>query len=333
MNSGYIYQEQDLLDLSLNIPDRIQLILAGKNVTTVEKVLKTSNIELMSFGLTDDEVDALKTAVSSIVPSATYMTALESSSIMAPKWRHLTFGCSALDRITRNGLPIRGITEIVGESGCGKSQICLTLALNVQLSLADGGLNRSAIYICTEDAFPSKRLVQIASFYEKQYHRTNWLDNIFVEYCPESAVLMNCICNRLPSFMAQQSIGLIIIDSIAGAFRRDSDAIARADNMRKLVFKLQALADDYDCAVVCVNQITASLHDKCIPSLGLAWSNLVSNQFKIRKLQKQITKIESTILNTPVTVRSMEIGFSPELSNQFAEFIITERGICNVPNN
>ncbi|XP_031640070.1 DNA repair protein XRCC3 isoform X3 [Contarinia nasturtii] len=317
MNSGYIYQEQDLLDLSLNIPDRIQLILAGKNVTTVEKVLKTSNIELMSFGLTDDEVDALKTAVSSIVPSATYMTALESSSIMAPKWRHLTFGCSALDRITRNG----------------KSQICLTLALNVQLSLADGGLNRSAIYICTEDAFPSKRLVQIASFYEKQYHRTNWLDNIFVEYCPESAVLMNCICNRLPSFMAQQSIGLIIIDSIAGAFRRDSDAIARADNMRKLVFKLQALADDYDCAVVCVNQITASLHDKCIPSLGLAWSNLVSNQFKIRKLQKQITKIESTILNTPVTVRSMEIGFSPELSNQFAEFIITERGICNVPNN
>lgn len=66
---------------------------------------------------------------------------------------------------------------------------------------------------------------------------------------------MKCIFNRLPRLMEQQSIGLIIIDSIAGAFRMDSDAITRADNMRKLVFKLQTLADEHECAVVCVNQV------------------------------------------------------------------------------
>lgn len=105
---------------------------------------------------------------------------------MATKWRHITFGCSALDKITRNGIPIRGITEIVGESGCGKSQICMQLALNVQLPLSHGGLEKSAVYICTEDAFPSKRLIQMAGFHSKKYQTNGWLDNIFIEHCPDS---------------------------------------------------------------------------------------------------------------------------------------------------
>lgn len=91
-----------------------------------------------------------------------------------------------MDNITRNGLPARGITEIVGESGCGKSQICLQLALNVQLPLAQGGLKKSTVYICTEDAFPSKRLVQIAGCYNKEFQKNDWLDNIFVEHVPDS---------------------------------------------------------------------------------------------------------------------------------------------------
>lgn len=76
------------------------------------------------------------------------------------------------------------------------------------------------------------------------------------------------------------------------------------------------------------------IRDKCIPSLGLAWSNLVTTQFKIRKLAKQIppTMLSSIpISNSPIRIRSFEIGFSPELPNRFAEFIITEKGICDVP--
>lgn len=55
--------------------------------------------------------------------------------------------------------------------------------------------------------------------------------------------------------MNQQSIGVIIIDSIAGVFRLETNAITRANDMRKLVHKLQLLSDEHECAVVCTNQV------------------------------------------------------------------------------
>lgn len=73
--------------------------------------------------------------------------------------------------------------------------------------------------------------------------------------------------------------------------------------------------------------------DRCIPSLGLAWSNLVTTQMKIRKINKHVTRLTgSQTLNSPIRVRSLEISFSPDLPNKFAEFIITTNGICDVPS-
>lgn len=72
---------------------------------------------------------------------------------------------------------------------------------------------------------------------------------------------MACV-NRLPRLMAQQPIGLIIIDSVAGIFRLDSDAITRADNMRKLIHTIQMLQDEYECGVICVNQVRIFLRSK-----------------------------------------------------------------------
>lgn len=59
--------------------------------------------------------------------------------------------------------------------------------------------------------------------------------------------------------MNQQSIGVIIIDSIAGVFRLDTNAITRANDMRKLVHKLQFLSDEHECAVVCINQVRKTI--------------------------------------------------------------------------
>lgn len=58
------------------------------------------------------------------------------------KWKRITSGCSALDKILKSGISNVGITEISGESGSGKSQICLQLAVTVQLPEHLGGLGK-----------------------------------------------------------------------------------------------------------------------------------------------------------------------------------------------
>lgn len=96
------YKEQDVLDLSTNIPESILLILAGsklnqllflhsikltnelnsislfilflENLITIEKVLKTSKIDLISYGLTEEEADMVKAAVSVNVPCTTFLS-------------------------------------------------------------------------------------------------------------------------------------------------------------------------------------------------------------------------------------------------------------------
>jgi DNA-repair protein XRCC3 len=52
----------------------------------------------------------------------------------------LSFGCGALDSALGGGVPMRGLTEIAGEAGAGKTQLCLQLALYAVLSKEHGGL-------------------------------------------------------------------------------------------------------------------------------------------------------------------------------------------------
>lgn len=53
----------------------------------------------------------------------------------------LSFACPVLDGLMRGGLPLRGITELAGESAAGKTQFCLQLCLSVQYPEENGGLN------------------------------------------------------------------------------------------------------------------------------------------------------------------------------------------------
>ena len=63
-------------------------------------------------------------------------------------WRRLSVGCKQLDSFLEGGIPVRGITEIAGESGSGKTQLCLQLALSVQYPQLLGGLEGGMSNLC-----------------------------------------------------------------------------------------------------------------------------------------------------------------------------------------
>jgi DNA repair protein RadA len=66
-----------------------------------------------------------------------------------------------VDSMLGGGMETQSITETYGEFGSGKSQFTHQLAVNVQLPTEHGGLEKSAIFIDTEDTFRPERIAQM----------------------------------------------------------------------------------------------------------------------------------------------------------------------------
>ncbi|CAD6995378.1 DNA repair protein XRCC3 [Ceratitis capitata] len=272
------------------------------------------------------DIRVLKDAAAKVV--AQPVSALLQLSLSA-NWSHITTGCVALDRCLRGGIVTRGITEICGASGVGKTQLLLQLSLTVQLPRELGGLGKAVAFICTEDTFPSKRLFQLAKVFEKRFpdQKINYMGNIYIEHVLEADDLLKCVGVRLAKLMESLRIGLIVIDSVAAIFRTYNNYIKRARDMRKLANYLLYYTNKYQCAVICVNQVaTVSDEAKETPCLGLAWAHLGRTRLKLSKVPKEV-KINEDLF----TVRRFEIVYSPETPNEVAEFMITGGGVVDVP--
>jgi len=138
----------------------------------------------------------------------------------------ITFGCPILDSKFWEGIPCGMVTEVVGESGVGKTQICLQLSLTVQLPCSLGGLASSSLYISTDCPFPSRRLIQVQELFEQKYSnyiQHNTIDKIYCHRI-DSVQEFVALFPRIHSFIASQAIEampirLIIIDNVTSLFR------------------------------------------------------------------------------------------------------------------
>jgi DNA-repair protein XRCC3 len=245
---------------------------------------------------------------------------VEESNVPLFKERSISLGCHLIDNVT-GGIKTQGITEIVGEAGCGKTQCCLILSLHNHLSINQGGLNGSCAYLCCgEGEFPIKRLSQLASIYEKKYNipALEFLNNIHIEMCLNTENVLETISSRLPEMCQKLGVTLIIVDSLAGAIRCEYD-IKSSKEMKDRTSKLfcfssnlKRLADSYKVAIVVVNQVTGggftdkqekqnALHNNnnnffdmnksTIPALGLAWSHCINTRIMLRKDENTVRSI------------------------------------------
>ncbi|XP_074147181.1 DNA repair protein XRCC3-like isoform X5 [Sminthopsis crassicaudata] len=150
-----------------------QLELNPKVITAVKKAKLKSIKEVLHFSgpdlqrltkLSIIDVQHLLKTVSLALRNNCVLTALQiyqQKEEFPVQHKKLGFGCSILNRLLRGGLPLVGISELVGQSSAGKTQIGLQLSLCVQYPYEYGGLESGVMYICTEDVFPDKRLQQL----------------------------------------------------------------------------------------------------------------------------------------------------------------------------
>ncbi|XP_076246669.1 DNA repair protein XRCC3 [Calliopsis andreniformis] len=205
---------------------------------------------------------------------------------MKDREKFLTTGCPKFDMLLQGGIPTRGITQIYGAAGTGKTQLALQLCLTVQLPIEESGFAAGAVYICTQSIFPSRRLQELIQKLEiTKKHGING-DKVFVEHASTTEELEICLLYRIPILMSAQKIGLIVIDSIAAPYRVEDwtdETNNRARSLRTIGQQLHKLCKN-DMCIISINQVIAAVDSHVLndnlserPALGTAWLSMITN--------------------------------------------------------
>ncbi|XP_066490972.1 DNA repair protein RAD51 homolog 3 isoform X2 [Tiliqua scincoides] len=202
----------------------------------------------------------------------------------------ITF-CSALDDALGGGMQLTKITEICGAPGVGKTQLCMQLAVDVQIPECFGGLAGEAVFLDTEGSFMVERVADmaaaciqhcrlIAEMHPEEDHQTaletfsleNILSHIYYFRCHDYVELLAQVY-LLPDFLSEHSkVRLVVIDGVAFPFRHNfEDLSLRTRLLNGLAQQLISLANHHTLAVVLTNQMTTRIgqgHSSLVPALA-----------------------------------------------------------------
>ena len=196
----------------------------------------------------------------------------------------------------------------------------MSLAVNVQKPIEEGGMGKGAIYIDTESSVLTERIEEIAESKEMDPEET--LANIFIAQTIDSSDLLDKV-KSARQICSQEDIGLIIIDSISGHFRAEfsgrDELTERQDGIGEVIKNLKELTRAHGVAVAYTNQVYhdpgGGYGDNTIPWGG----NIIglNSTFRVYLQDRQSKGWAATLVD------------SPGLPHQQVRFQIDESGLVD----
>lgn len=233
---------------------------------------------------------------------------------------YITTGSKALnDLLGGRGIETRALTEAYGAFGSGKTQLALTLAVNVQLPKEQGGANGKAVYIDTEGTFRPQRIRQIAEAMGANPEKV--LKNILVAraFNSDHQILLIDKINEMIS--KGEPVKLVIIDSLTAHFRAEFSGRGQlADRQQKLnryLHNLMKMAEQHNLAVYVTNQVMANPAMMFGDPTTAIGGNIVGHASTFRmyfRKGKQGSRVAKLI-------------DSPNLPDNECQFFVTEAGV------
>ncbi|MBT8507525.1 DNA repair and recombination protein RadA [Methanomicrobiaceae archaeon CYW5] len=173
------------------------------------------------------------------------------------------------DDLMGGGLETKSITEFYGEFGSGKSQISHQMAVNVQLSEEEGGLNGSCIYIDTENTFRPERIEQMVHGLPPEIEHPPFatiLEHIHVAkgYTSDHQMLLVDSARELAGELktSDKPVRLFIVDSLTAHFRAEYSGrgtlSVRQQKLNKHMYDLAKLAEEHNAVVLVTNQVQSN---------------------------------------------------------------------------
>ncbi len=232
--------------------------LRSVGITSVEALAVTPTRTLVEIAELTEEKASVITQNARALLNIKFTTAKDVLSKRA-NIGFITTGTKSLDNLLGKGIETQAITELIGEFGSGKTQICHELAVTVQLPVDRGGLGGRALYIDTEGTFRPERVMNIAKGLSVDPDDT--LGNIIYARAYNSdhqILLVDEATNLIPA----NNIRLVIVDSVITHFRSEypgREALApRQQKLNKHLHQLLRISDIFNIAVVVTNQIQSA---------------------------------------------------------------------------
>jgi len=287
---------------------------------TVESLATATIRELEPAGIGEKKaLDVISAARSTL--SLTFIRADELLKMRQSVLR-LTSGSKAIDEIVGGGLESQTITEIYGEYGSGKSQLCHQMCVNVQLPVERGGLSGGALYIDTENTFRTERIVQMSK--HLGLNPEEIVKNIVFAEAYTSDHQMFLLENA-DKIIKENKIRLIVVDSLTAHFRSEylgREMLAeRQQKLNKHMHRLIRLARAFNAVAVVTNQVMAKpdvfFGDAVHPVGGHIVAHTSHTRVFLRKSSRGPTRIARLVS-------------SPYLPEGERVFKITENGVEDI---
>ncbi|MAG79196.1 DNA repair and recombination protein RadA [Candidatus Pacearchaeota archaeon] len=219
------------------------------------------------------------------------------------------------------GIESKAVTEAFGAFGSSKTQLGLTLAINTQLPLEQGGIDGKSVFIDTEGTFRPARIKQISE--GLGLDPENVLKNIFVARALNSdhqILLLEKISEMIKN---GEPIKLIIVDSLTTHFRAEfagrGQLADRQQKLNKYLHNLMRLAEQHNLAIYVTNQVMANpaqmFGDPTTPIGGNILGHFSTYRMYLRRGKKGS--------------RVGKLIDSPNLPDNECIFFVTDKGIVD----
>jgi DNA repair protein RadA len=243
---------ETIMDLAVTTPMEI------KDITGVDEDVAINLVSLAKDKLT--ELDIIRKSE---------MTGTELYNYRTRDIDRIHTGSHKLDDMFGGGIETESITEFFGIFGSGKTQVCHTCAVMVQLPKDKGGLNGNVVWVDTENTFRPERIVGIAMALTKcsEEEAKKFLERITVIRAHNSAHQLS-IVNNMNHWLTMDlrdkkkedpKPRLLIVDSLTSLFRTEylgrGNLANRQQKLGQHMKKLARIAEVWKMAVLITNQV------------------------------------------------------------------------------